>query len=88
MRKKGGKLHNKSIKDKNYKLPSYSNCLTAEINPRNYHQLKEFFEVAVRDKKIVDLNFKQLISSKREKSNPPPVTTISGNLGLLSANKE
>ena len=43
-------------KERNYKLPSYASCLNAKINPKNYLKLKDYFEMAVKDHKIAELN--------------------------------
>ena len=51
------------IKDKNYKLPSYASCLNAQINPQNFQKLKNYFEVAVKDQKIAQLNYKKLVKA-------------------------
>ena len=31
------------------KLPSYSACLKAQIQPKNYRVLKDYYELAVKD---------------------------------------
>ncbi|CDW86727.1 UNKNOWN [Stylonychia lemnae] len=53
----------------NYKLPSYSSCLQAEIYPQNYQKLRDYFEVAIKDQKIADLNFKNMLKSSKQKHN-------------------
>lgn len=38
------------------KLPSYSICLKAEIQPRNYKLLKDYYELKAKDKELANLN--------------------------------
>lgn len=39
-----------------YKLPSYSDCLSADILPTNFSNLKSFYEIMIKDKEICELN--------------------------------
>jgi len=49
------------------KLPSYAECLKAEIKPQNYLLLKQYYELAAKDPNIAKLNKENMLKLKRRK---------------------
>lgn len=41
-----------------YKLPSYASCLRAQIRPKNYTALREYYELLAKDEKLAKINEK------------------------------
>ena len=50
------------------KLPSYAECLKAEIKPQNYLVLKQYYELAAKDPKIAKLNKDNMFKLKRKEA--------------------
>ena len=44
-----------------YKLPSYSTCLKAQIRPKDYPALREYYELLTKDEKLAKMNEKHLL---------------------------
>jgi hypothetical protein len=46
--------------DQTLKLPSYASCLRAEIKPRNFNALKEYYEIMVKDSAMAKVNERKM----------------------------
>ena len=44
-----------------YKLPSYASCLRAQIRPKNYAALREYYELLAKDEKLAKINEKYFL---------------------------
>ena len=44
-----------------YKLPSYASCLRAQIRPKNYTALREYYELLAKDEKLAKINEKHYL---------------------------
>ena len=52
--------------DQTLKLPSYATCLRAEIRPRNFNALKEYYEIMVKDSAIAKVNERKMFNEAKE----------------------
>jgi len=46
--------------DQTLKLPSYASCLRADIKPRNFNALKEYYEIMVKDSAMAKVNERKI----------------------------
>jgi len=47
------------------KLPSYSACLKAEIQPKNFRVLRDYYELVVKDYQLAQMNKNALLSKSK-----------------------
>ena len=51
------------------KLPSYSACLKAEIQPKNFRLLRDYYELVVKDYQLAQMNKGALLSKSKPNLN-------------------
>ena len=59
-----------------YKLPSYANCLRAQIRPKNFTALKDYYELLTKDAELAKFNKKHFFDAAKRRANTSMEPTI------------
>ena len=48
------------------KLPSYASCLRAQIQPKNFSPIKQYYQLLAKDEKLAKMNQKHFLNKIKE----------------------